>query len=278
MIQDNQTNKLFLADCLPNKQLKFFPRFKKVLAECNIEINFLPNTKDIWAVDYMPIQVGRDKFIQFTYNPDYLKSKQYQKTISDVDIICKGLNIKTSKSNLRVDGGNVVKSANKVIMCDKVFHENKQFSEKEVIKQLIDLFEIEQLIFVPWDKYDCIGHADGMLRFINEDTVLINDYSFEDMRFQRSFRLALHNAGLNIVELPFNPTSDIKSISAKGIYMNYLQMQQAIILPVFKSKYDEKALKVIEEVFPGELIKTIESNELAKEGGILNCITWNVLV
>jgi agmatine deiminase len=92
MITDIQTNKLFLADCLPEKQPKFFQRFEKVLNDCKINFQFLPNTKDIWAVDFMPVQVSKDKFVRFTYNPDYLQPKKYRKTISHVDTICKSIN------------------------------------------------------------------------------------------------------------------------------------------------------------------------------------------
>ena len=278
MIQDIETNKLFLADCLETKQPKFFQRFERVLSECYIQHQFLPNAKDIWAVDYMPIQISKDKFIQFTYNPDYLNTPYYQKTISNVDFICKEIGIETIKSKLIIDGGNIVKCQNKVIMTDKVFNENKNLSKNEIIKQLIELFEIEELIFIPWDNInDEIGHADGMVRFINEDTILINDYSIEDEKFQYDFRLAIDKARLNVVELPYNPVLKQNSISATGIYINYLQMEQAILLPIFNSKQDDIAFKVIEECFKEKIIKTIESNELAKEGGILNCITWNIL-
>src|SRR5712691_9715529 len=100
MIRDCQTNKLFLADCLPKMQPNFFQRFEKVLKDCNISFQFIPNTKDIWAIDFMPVQISRDKFAQFTYNPDYLQPKKYQKTISDVDSICKAINLITKKSKL----------------------------------------------------------------------------------------------------------------------------------------------------------------------------------
>lgn len=53
-------------------------------------------------------------------------------------------------------------------------------------------------------------------------------------------------------------------------------MKQAVIVPTFKTKYDDKAIKVFEDVFKEQTIKTVESNELADEGGILNCITWNI--
>ena len=76
MITDKQTTKLFLADCLPHKQPKFFKQFEKVLNDCKIKFHFLPDTKDIWAVDYMPVQVSKNEFVQFVYNPDYLQTKK----------------------------------------------------------------------------------------------------------------------------------------------------------------------------------------------------------
>src|SRR5579863_10097868 len=187
MITDRQTNKLYLAECLKERQPTFFPRFEIVLNECNIQIHWLKNTKDIWAVDYMTIQISKEKFVQFRYNPDYLQLKKYQKTISDVDSICKVIPLTTQKSNLVVDGGNVIKAGNKVIMCDKVFAENKKINEKDLIKQLKELFQIDKLFFVPWDTDDYTGHADGMVRFINDETVLINKYWGENPEFERCF-------------------------------------------------------------------------------------------
>ena len=175
-----------------------------------------------------------------------------------------------------VDGGNVSKTKDKVIMCDKVFAENNHLSEKEVIRQLENLFQVDKLYFVPWDVNDFTGHADGMVRFIDRNTVLINDYSKEEPEFQRCFRMALHNAGLDWIELPYNPPYDPTYISARGLYLNFLQMKQAIIVPTFKSKFDDKAIKVLEQVFKGQTIATIESNELANKGGIINCISWNI--
>ena len=275
MIPDNSTNYLYLADSLPIKHPKFYTRFEKVLQNCNIDFKLLPHTKDIWAVDYMPIQISKDKFVQFTYSPDYLN--EYRDTISDVDKICKAIGLTTHKSSLIVDGGNISRTTDKVIMCDKVFHENKKIPEKELINQLTTLFEVDKLFFVPWDIYDFTGHADGMVRFIDNDTVLINDYSKEDPKFQRAFRMALHNAGLDWVELTYNPPDDPTLISAKGLYLNYLQMQQAVIVPIYNSRYDDKAIKILEDVFKGLTIIPLEANEIAKWGGILNCITWNIM-
>ncbi len=46
-------------------------------------------------------------------------------------------------------------------------------------------------------------------------------------------------------------------------------------MPVFNIK-EEEAVKFFEHNFSNLAIKTIECNEIAKQGGILNCITWNI--
>lgn len=278
MIMDSQTNELYLADCLTTKYPKFYREFEKVLGRCNIKPNFLSPTKDIWARDYMPIQVSNDRFVQFTYNPDYLQPKKYQKTISDVESICKVINLEPIKSKLIVDGGNIIKYSDKVIMCDKVFSENRNITEKNLIKELKELLQVDKLYFVPWDKSDIIGHADGMVRFIDDNTVLINDYSKEKPKYQKSFRIALHKAGLNWIELPYNPYINSHNLSAEGIYINYLQMKQGVIVPTYNRKEDEDAVKIIEQILIGQNIETVESAEIAKEGGVLNCISWNLSV
>lgn len=277
MITDDQTHLLYLADTMPKKYPAFYQQFEKVLAECGISHNLLLGTKDIWARDYMPIQVDADRFVQFLYDPDYLQSKVWLKTISDTDIICASIGISPKKSPLKVDGGNVVKALNKVIMCDKVLTENPHIPEKELLKQLQEQLEVEQLIIIPTDSSDKIGHADGMVRFLDARTVLINDYSKEKPQFQRNFRMALHNAGLDWVEIPYNPYGNAKSIQANGIYINYLQMQDVITIPTFGMEEDEMVVKQFEQLFPKSKIATVDCNSIAKDGGVLNCITWNII-
>ena len=281
MITDNETNFLYLADCLKkNKYSAFLKRLQNVL-DNRIEYDFLPHTKDIWAVDYMPIQIDAENFVQFNYNPDYLKPKRFWKSISDVPKILNelpnGHKIQVEKSEIKIDGGNVVRTKDKVIMCDKVFQENPKFTEKTLIKKLEILFKVDKIIFVPWQKeVDVIGHADGMVRFLDDRTVLINDYDYyeELPEFVSSFKASLHNAGLVWEEMPYNPYDNKSEIDATGIYINYLQMENVVIVPTFKQEEDDEAIKFFESKFPNVL--SIDSKEISIEGGILNCITWNI--
>jgi len=276
MVTENQTNKLYLADCLPTKHPKFFADFEATLKKCGISFQLLLNTKDIWAVDYMPIQVSLDKFVQFVYNPDYLQSKKWIKTISDVENICNSINLKRIKSDIVLDGGNVTKTTDKVIMCDKIFLENPNYERRQLSNKLRELFEVDELYFVPQQPKDFTGHADGMVRFLDNKTVIINDNSKEKPEFQRAFKIALDNAGLDYIEIPYNPYGNKTYGQANGDYINFLQMQNTVIIPTFGIKEDEIVVQQFEQLFKGQNIATIDSNEVADNGGILNCITWNI--
>ncbi len=135
---------------------------------------------------------------------------------------------------------------------------------------------VDRVIFIPPRPHDFTGHADGMVRFLDDNTVLINNYLIEKSDFQINFRMALHNAGLEWINIPYNPSNNKLNKQANGIYMNYLQMDGIIIVPVFNIKEDEAAVRVFEDNFSNLAIKTIECNQIADQGGILNCISWNI--
>jgi agmatine deiminase len=276
MITDNQTNFLYLADTLPTKYPDFYKRFENVLADCNIPFDFLPQTKDVWAVDYMPIQTDLNKFIRFVYNPSYLQSKKYLKTISDVDEICKAIGIETFKTDIIIDGGNVTRWTNKVVMTDRVFKDNPTYERNQLIKELYEFLQVDKIYFVPEQPGDFTGHSDGMVRFVDEHTVIINDYKQEKEEFYRAFEIAIHNTGLDYITIPYNVYDNKSNNHANGDYINYLQMENTVIIPTFDIKEDELAVRQLETIFAGQIIQTIESNEIAYDGGILNCITWNI--
>lgn len=276
MITDSQTNFLYLADTLPIKYPDFYKRFESVLKDCNIPFDFLPQTKDVWAVDYMPIQKDLNKFVRFVYNPSYLQTKKYLKTISDVDEICKSIGIETFKTDIIIDGGNVTRWTNKVIMTDRVFKDNPTYERKQLIKELYKLLQVDKLYFVPEQPGDFTGHSDGMVRFVDEHTVIINDYKQEKEEFYRAFEIAIHNTGLDYITIPYNVYDNKSNDHANGDYINYLQMENTVIIPTFGIKEDDITVKQLETIFAGQTIATVESNEIAYDGGILNCITWNI--
>ena len=67
--------------------------------------------------------------------------------------------------------------------------------------------------------------------------------------------------------------------SAIGAYINFLHIGNLIVLPVFEieGNRDDDAQELMHELYPKHKIETIQVNEIAVKGGVLNCISWNIL-
>jgi agmatine deiminase len=275
MITDCQTNYLFLSDRLTERR-RFFCDLKEILENRGIKFDFLPFTNDIWAVDYMPIQIQIDKFVQFKYSPDYLQGDEFISTQTDTTSVCRALGLRTIESKVIIDGGNVIKGNDWVVLTDKIFKENSDLDRKDLTTELENLFEAK-VIIIPKEPNDFTGHADGVVRYYDNETVLINSYKPSDKKeFQRQLKKELKNQGLGAIEIPYNPYDNADYDISHGLYINYLQMDNFILLPTFEMKEDETAYRQFEELFPRQKIETIDSRDISVDGGVLNCITWNI--
>ena len=278
MIADDQTNFLYLADTLAINYPDFFKNFERLLLSNNIKLGFLPNTKDIWAVDYMPIQIDLNRFIRFTYQPTYFITEQDFNSKSDTDLICEKIGINTLKSDIIFDGGNITHYKNQVIITEQIFKDNPTYDRKKILNNISELLEVEHLYLIPRQPYDFTGHSDGMVRFLDNTTLLINDYKNESTRFQKTFELAIRKTGLDYIKVPYNPYDNRSADEATGDYINFLQMEDIVFLPIFNKKEDEDVVKLFEKVFNRSTLVTINANDIAKEGGVLNCISWNIKI
>ena len=238
----------------------------------NIKYKFILNTKDIWVRDFMPVKTGSGKYISFRYEPSYLHDYPELRTDYHNDISCaQGLS-ELTYSDINFDGGNVVYSPSKqkVIISDRVFSENPKYTTSVLVKELEKLLEA-QVIIIPSlsAKYDMTGHADGMVRFLDENAVLGNRVSGGNT-LEKRITSVLQNHAINMIEFPY---FDSKGISAEGCYLNYLETDTHIFLPIFKNKTDTAAVDFATGVFSKTIVPVCVS-EIAKHGGALNCISW----
>lgn len=279
MIADNQTNTVYFSELL-KIDLRFAEtcnQITEILESCGVQYNLLPKTKDIWARDYMPIQVSENKFVEFRYDPDYLQGTgvKGRKLKTYPDIVCDAINLKTVKTDIILDGGNVVKSQNHVILTDKIVSENKHwYDKKSLLKRLEELFELGHVILIPWPKVEEYGHSDGMLRFIDEQTVLINAIEKTPALERR-----LKEHGLKWEYLHFEVK---KENPDNWAYINFLQTQDLILLPKFNIAEDEQAFDLFKTYFPDyaqrNRIIQVDMRSIVKYEGALNCISWTIKV
>lgn len=253
-------------------------RLTDILNRHNIPFAFLKDTKDIWCRDYMPVQTPSGKLIQFRYDPSYLKEAKYADSRSDVKHVDKVNNITPQFSNINLDGGNVVMHGSKAIITDRIFSENPDWTRENLLAELSKILECE-IIIIPAHKpeYDFTGHADGMIRFVDSNTVLVNNLDQEFKYMRDSITEALDNAKLRYINFPwFEHKIKGNNEHAIGIYLNYLEVGNLIVMPAFgvPGNKDAEAVAKLKEVFPDKIIETIDYNDVALKGGILNCTTW----
>ncbi len=238
----------------------------------DIKYNFISNTKDIWVRDFMPVKTGAGRFISFRYKPSYLHG--YEKTRIDYrkDISCVQVLDAVTYSDINLDGGNVVfsPSKQKAVISDRIFSENPESQTRALIENLEKLLDAEVIIIPALSvRYDMTGHADGMVRFLDENTVLGNRTPGRNT-LEKKIASVLKSHSINTVEFPY---FDGEGISAEGCYLNYLETDSHIFLPTFDNETDREAADLAAAVFPKTVVPVCIS-EIAKDGGGLNCISW----
>ena len=276
MVPDWQTDCVFFSSLLPQRHPLLWQRLAKMLADDGIEHCLLEGTRDIWVRDFMPVQVAAGDFVLFRYQPDYLRGHNELVTPDEVRKAvpqCDRLRM----SDINLDGGNVVASSSKVILTDKVYKENPGHPRQALREELTTVLRANCII-IPKEPYDVIGHADGVLRFIDENTVVVNDYPRVDSGYSRRLEAALRRHELAIERLPHFQSDDRHDgiPSAAGCYINYLRIGRLVIVPAFGVREDELACKTLEKLLTEVKVMPLRCEELAWEGGVLNCVSWSV--
>ena len=324
-ITDDKTDKVYISslidteygdlDVKTRSKLKAcILKYCRDMASCS-DCELLYNIRDVWARDYMPIQLTEDVFLSFTYKPDYLlyypkcttnwqlhdvhtKKQVANKEHFDFDIV---------QMPIILDGGNVIKAIvnNKpcIIMCDKVLQENN-VNEKEFRdwwerwwKDNFDGTEM-QLVLLPWEGRICnpIGHADGIVRYIGNNKVLMTNYADYDKiygsDYGKRYKEKLEKVGFDVIELSYLDKFDYEKdktfkrlFDSTWCYINYLQIGNRVLIPYLGyDVLDKEAKKQIEDAFNIKVeqinvnMSSIveDMNDKQNSGGALNCLTWTI--
>ena len=153
-------------------------------------------------------------------------------------------------------------------MTDKVFIENPEKKPEEVIKTLEDVFECE-LVIIPHDPEEMTGHADGMVRFVGNNTILLNHYYDFDKPLREKLLDVLSHR-FDVVELHLDTD---RYLATSWSYINYLQVGDNVIAPAVNRKLDEIAFMQLEEYLDLD-IDSVPSLGIVRLGGGLNCASW----
>lgn len=270
------------------------------IVKSGVNVKMLDGTRDIWCRDYMPVQIAEDTYVGYEYTPDYLDTPYNLTYQTNPARIYRALGLDVRQTGIILDGGNVVKTSKSIIMVDKVFEENSHIPKETLISRLEKYFECE-IIFLPWDKEEKYGHADGIVREISNGRVLMTNYHQYDKTYADKFMKIL-SSHFEVDVLNYNVKSPCKY---NWCYINFLRIgnkvfipqltwedysghKQAVCLPkrnCYKSKTkwyhyhieeDNLALTQFCKFMPECEIIPVSCPRIVEDGGALNCISWNI--
>ena len=300
MITDNLTNTVYFSSQLPEKCPILNAHITEALHKRGIPFSYLHGTKDIWCRDYMPIQIDERFYVFYDYTPNYLQDKIGQtlqtspenvfnnesnnllrllprsyKTEVHFDglrpIPVKNMVYHRIRIDLVLDGGNIVKCGDKIVMTDKVIIENEDKSPEGLQWLLEEAFR-NKIIFLPWDRNEKYGHSDGIIHYIGDNRVLMTNYSDFDKTFAKNYLRVLEKH-FDVVTLTYNVK---RKHERSWAYINFLQVGNLILVPQLGIPEDELALEQISKALPDCEVVGIPALEAVRRGGALNCISWNI--
>lgn len=272
---------VYFSDLLALAYPRLWGRICDAMAAYGYTAGKLTHTKDFWCRDFMPIQVGTNQYIQYIYDPDYLAYTRSYKTKQD-DVVCnlKDFTPMVTKSNLVIDGGNIVACRNNkgeswVIMTDKVFVENPDLLREEITTEQ-ETGLGAKVVWLPWDIEDTCGHTDGIVNFIDgssEKPSIMAYFALYPKKIATEMRTRLKEV-FDVHELKFS-----KDEENNWAYVNLLRTKDFILVPGLGTESDSEAMKQIEQLYPnyeGRVHQVNIAPIVEKYGGAFNCLTWTI--
>ena len=255
---------ILLSALLAKHHTKTAKSLRQIFDRHWVKYEFL-ETKDIWMRDFMPILLDDGRLISYNYDPDYLKDEKYSHLRTKIQPLKEHI-------NLVIDGGNFVRFGGKAIMTDKIFRENSSKTKAKIVRTIKQKCALKELIIIPKQPYDMLGHSDAMVRWIDENSVLVNDFSNESKSFNDRLIKALKKSGLDVKFMKYREGFFTKKRDW-GAYLNFIKIKDILIVPIYGIDDDDVALQQIKKFYSGYKVETINLSEIIELGGALHCIT-----
>ncbi len=231
------------------------------------------DVQDIWMRDFTTVLPNQ--MVQFAYSPSYLGN-----AVSS-DIQWSFVNF-TDEHNLTyhyadwiLDGGNIVDNNSTMAIATERFLEDNNIGLTQAQNIIKNQLGVDHVSIIPYDD-DFLAHADGMVMFIDDNTVVINTYE-EPFRSELIEILEYDLPGINIVEIPvaFEEGDFGGFASACGVNLNSTVTNNYIYTPIFNNTVDANAVAAIQANTSKE-VKTVNAENVCFMGGSVRCLTWQL--
>ena len=241
-------------------------------------------TNDTWIRDFGAIDFFQDNKLHsynFIFNAwgnkfeskrdNDFNAKFQKKNLVNVDFILEGGSIDTNGKGTLLTTSKCIFNKNR----------NDRYNKEEITYKLKKLFGLNQLIILNHGALkgdDTDSHIDTLARFINENTIAYvkcydeNDIHFEELNLMEQ---ELQKNPFKLVPLPLPKAKYFGKQRLPATYLNFIFINQALILPTYNDSNDNKVVKILQKELPNRVIKPVDASIFIREGGSLHCSSIN---
>lgn len=243
------------------------------------DILLAANIYDIWMRDFTTINPHNP--VQFTYTWASMTKQESQEVQGSFSAFADQHQLQRHSTGLLLDGGNIVDNyAGRVITTTR-FMEDNGLSYDEAKQALAEWLNADEVAILEPDE-DVLAHSDGMISWIDEDVLLVNDYTHE-AAFRKLILDELRSSfpGIEIIEVPVEYQSNAPGEwdgfeSACGVNLNAVLTYENIYVPTFNMPHDQDALAIIQDNTTNNVIP-VDATGVCAMGGSVRCLTWQVV-
>ena len=167
-----------------------------------------------------------------------------------------------------------------------LLHENRNphLLQHEIEEYLMSFYGVKHVLWLDEgiEGDDTNGHIDDITRFFKPDGVITmvepdkNDSNHAildaNLKKLKTFRL-LNGKQLDVVELPMPDPVVFEDQRLPASYANFYISNNSVIMPLYRCKQDEQAIRLLEQCFPDRKVVGIDSVEIIWGLGSWHCLS-----
>lgn len=255
---------------------KFYEKFVAQLKQYH-EVRAL-ELPDIWVRDFLPVQNAQTgKLYQPFFDPRY--ANYTPKFTAAIRAQVRGAFPHAKACDVRIDGGNIVLTPDKkqAFCLEKktIFRQSdpaqKAYAEQELKRAL----GVQEMVWLPQQKGDKIGHIDGYIQFLGdvliEGAASIWHGDIAPLLDSKSACRIARSHPFTSVSL-LCPVDENDWLSAKGLYVNFLETSRAVFVPQFNLTEDDETINIMGKHTRKPLVR-VDCAQIAEYGGAVHCLT-----
>lgn len=255
---------------------------------------FLHPTNDAWCRDHGPAflinpQATTKKIIvDWGYNAWGGKYPPFDLDDQIPTLIALHYDIPVVYPGIVMEGGSVDFNGKGTVLtttsCLLNKNRNPHLKKEQIEKYLRQYYGVDNILWlgdgIVGDDTD--GHIDDITRFVNHDTVVTvvetdtRDENYAPLRenIKTLSKMRLENGRqMNIVELPMPAAVVYDDMRLPASYANFYISNKYVIVPTFRDKNDDRALRILQEAFPARTVVGLDSTDIIWGLGSFHCLS-----